>query len=70
MKVVDLDLNFKTCIRSPYFDIYSLSYNQISGQMSNLDKNIISAFKQNLKFLDVELSFGFNMKVVELFLSF
>ena len=70
IKVVDLDLIFKTRFGDPHFDIYSSSYGQISGQRSDSAKNTFSTSKQNLKPLKVELGFGFNMKVVGLFLIF
>ena len=70
MKVVALDLSFKTRFGGPHFDICSSSYGQISGRRSDSAKTTFSTSKQNLKLLEAELGFGFNMKVVGLFLSF
>ena len=70
MKVVDLDLSFHLPLKSANFDICSSSYGQISGRRSDLGKTTISASQQNLSFLEVELGFSFNIKVVRLFLSF
>ena len=63
MKVVDLDLSFKTHWRSINFDIYSSSYGQISGRKLDSDKTTILASKQNLKSLKAKLGFSLNIKV-------
>ena len=70
MKVVDMDLNFKTRFGWPHFDISSSSYGQISGRWSDLARITFSTSKQNSKLLEAELGFGFNMKVVGLSLIF
>ena len=43
IKVVDLDLSFQIPLKSANFDICNSSYEQISGQMLDLDKTTILA---------------------------
>ena len=68
-EVVNLNPSFHLPLESSNFDLCSSSYGQISGQRSNLGKTTILASQQNLSFLETELGFRFNMKVVGLFLK-
>ena len=70
IKVVGLSLTFPEPLRNHDLDICSSRYGQVSAQRSVLGRNTISGFLQNLRLLEIELGFGFNMKVVELFIIF
>ena len=70
MKVEALDLILNTKPEPPHFNIFISSYGQISEQRSVWNIFTFSTSKQNLKPLKGELGFGFNIKVVELFLAF
>ena len=70
MKVEALDLILNTKLEPPHFNICSSSYGQISEQRSVWNIFTFSTSKQNLKPLKAELGFYFNIKVVDLFLSF
>ena len=70
MKVEALDLILNTKLEPPHFNICSSSYGQISEQRSVWNIFTFSTSKQNLKPLKAELGFCFNIKVVDLFLSF
>ena len=70
IKIVNLDLSFQISLKLVNFDICNFSYSQINKQRSDLDKITILASQQNLRLLEVELGFGFNMKVVRIFVKF
>ena len=70
MKVEALDLILNTKLEPPHFNICSSSYSQISEQRSVWNTFMFSTSKQISKPLKVKMSFGFNIKFVELFLIF